>query len=290
MDHFKSLVVLLLIGSICLTSFALGLKATYRDVLFVLQRPALLARSVLAMNVLTPLVAVLVLRGLNLQPVVNVAVIAFMLAPVPPLLPSKQLRIGGRSPYVYGALVSSALLSIILVPVTLEILGRAFAQTLHISPFVVARSVTITVLLPVTFGIAVRHWLAAFAQRIAPTVARVANIMLLVLVVPLLIAVLPAALKLVGNGTLLGIVAIVAAGLGIGHALGGPDPDDRTSLALACASRHPGVALAIVHANYTNLKVGAALVLFLLVAAVATLPYKRWRTRHAAHSTVPVSR
>jgi bile acid:Na+ symporter, BASS family len=290
MEHVKSLVVSLLIGSICLTSFALGLKATYRDVLFVLRRPALLARSVLAMNVLTPLVAVLVLRTLTLQPVVNVAIVAFMLAPVPPMLPGTQLKMGGRSPYVYGALVSSALLSIVLVPLTLEILGRALGQDLHISPFDVARSVTITVLLPVTCGIAVRHWLAPFAQRVAPSVARVANIALLVLVVPLLIAVLPAALKLVGNGTVLAILAIVVAGLGIGHVLGGPDPEDRTSLALACASRHPGVALAIVHANYANLKVGAALVLFLLVAAVATLPYKRWRERHGIRATAPVSR
>lgn len=290
MELVKSFIVSLLIGSICLTSFALGLKATYRDVLFVLQRPALLARSVLAMNVLTPLVAVLVLRGLNLQPVVNVAVLALMLAPVPPLLPSKQLKTGGRAAYVYGALVSSALLSIVLVPLTLEILGRALGQKLYVSPFDVARSVTVSVLLPVTCGIAFRHWLPALAQRIGPSVARVANIILLLLVVPLLVAVLPAALKLVGNGTLLAIIVVVVAALGIGHLLGGPDPEDRTSLALACASRHPGVALAIVHANYANLKVGAALVLFLLVGAVTTLPYKRWRTRHTAHSTVPVSR
>ena len=60
-----------------------------------------------------------------------------------------------------------------------------------------------------------------------------------------MIAVGPAIVSLVGNGTVLVIAAVVAAGLAAGHWLGGPDPDDRTALAIASSMRHPGVAMAI---------------------------------------------
>ncbi len=54
------------------------------------------------------------------------------------------------------------------------------------------------------------------------------------------------------------------------HLLGGPDPDDRTALALATASRHPGVALLIPTGNFPNQKlVAPAMVLYLIVGAGA---------------------
>ena len=46
---------------ICILStvFALGLKATWEDVAYLVHKPGLLVRSLLAMYVLTPLIAVL---------------------------------------------------------------------------------------------------------------------------------------------------------------------------------------------------------------------------------------
>ena len=49
----------------------------------------------------------------------------------------------------------------------------------------------------------------------------------------------------IGNGLILLIVAIVVVGLVVGHLLGGPIEGDRTALAMATASRHPAVALAV---------------------------------------------
>jgi BASS family bile acid:Na+ symporter len=58
-------------------------------------------------------------------------------------------------------------------------------------------------------------------------------------------------ISLVGNGTILALGAFTLAGLAAGHLLGGPNRDDCTVLALATASRHPGVALAIASAVET---------------------------------------
>lgn len=50
-------VILLLQASIFLTVFSLGLRATFQDAVWLLQRPRLLLRSLVAMNAIMPLFA-----------------------------------------------------------------------------------------------------------------------------------------------------------------------------------------------------------------------------------------
>jgi BASS family bile acid:Na+ symporter len=86
------------------------------------------------------------------------------------------------------------------------------------------------------------------------------------------------------NFTVLAIAIFVAIGLLTGHLLGGPDDEDRTALALATATRHPGVAIAVLHAiGPVDPGVVPVVVLYLLVGMVAAAPYVAWRKRaHAA--------
>ena len=105
--------------------------------------------------------------------------------------------------------------------------------------------------------------------------------MLVLALLPILYKLAPAMLSLVGGGTLLAIAAFILIGIAAGHLLGGPEPANRTVLAIASSSRHPGVAVAILGANFDNAKPAtAAILLYLLVNAVLTIPYQRWR-KHA---------
>ena len=56
--------------------------------------------------------------------------------------------------------------------------------------------------------------------------------------------------RIVGNGTILAMVVFVIVAVAVGHWLGRPDPAEQTTLALATASRHPGLAMAIATANF----------------------------------------
>lgn len=84
-----------------------------------------------------------------------------------------------------------------------------------------------------------------------------------------------------GNGVVLMLIVMAVIGLIVGHALGGPRPDDRTTLAMATASRHPAVALAIatsgaaVHEPKQELCV---ILLYLVAATLVSVPYQKWRT------------
>jgi bile acid:Na+ symporter, BASS family len=104
-----------------------------------------------------------------------------------------------------------------------------------------------------------------------------ATVLLVVSVIPILFTAWPAIASLIGNGTLAAIAVFILAGLAAGHLLGGPEPDNRSVLALATASRHPAVAMAIASANFPDQKlVPAAVLLYLLISAILSAPYLKW--------------
>jgi BASS family bile acid:Na+ symporter len=283
---FAHLMRLAITASVLLLVFALGLRATTEDATYLFRQPARLLRVFLAMGVIVPTVAAALAALLDLAPAVKIALLAMAVSPVPPILPGKQLKLGGRSRYVFGMLVAASLVAVVFVPLAIEVLGWLFGRKTHVGAGVVARIVGITVLLPLAAGLVIHHMAPKVAERVGPWASKFGTALLLAAVLVVLVAMGPAILSLVGDGTVLVIAAVVAAGLLAGHWLGGPDPDDRTALAIASSMRHPGVALAIARLNFPEDKlVPAAVVLFLLVNVIVTLPYGAWRRRvHAGRA------
>ena len=110
--------------------------------------------------------------------------------------------------------------------------------------------------------------------------------MLLICVIPILIGAWPHMTSLVREGTLTAIILIALIGLAAGHFLGGPSEDDRTVLAFATVSRHPGVAVAI--ASLTDQPLAPlGVLLAVLVCELAVIPYKTWRKRLRAANADP---
>jgi len=269
---------LVLKASILLTVFTLGLQTSIDDVLSLLRRPSLLLRSLLAMSVVMPLVALALDAAFKFRPAVEIALVALALSPVPPVLPKKELKAGGSSSYGFGLLVIAGLFAIVFVPLALEVVERVFSVPLQLSPGQVAQIILLTVLAPLGLGVLFKSVAPTLAERIARPLSLVATVLLLAGALPILFTKWPAMISLIGNGTLAAIVVFILVGLTAGHLLGGPDPADRTVLALSTASRHPGVALAIVSANFPQAKlVLPAVLLYLIMGAILTIPYLKWR-------------
>ena len=270
-------------GSIVLTVFALGLQSSLQEAAYLFRRPGQLVRSMLSMNVVMPICAVLLIFALPLHPAVEIALGALSVSPVPPILPRKELKAGGKSSYAIGLLVAAALLSAVIQPLALEIMVRVLAMPVDISPWLVATVVFQTVLAPLGAGIAVHSLAPAFSERIARPLALAAMILLVVSALPVLFTSFPAIWSLIGNGAIVTLAAFVLVGLVSGHLLGGPDLGHRTVLALSTASRHPGVAIAIAHAFFPEQKFAfAAVLLYVLLSVVISLPYLNWTRRQRA--------
>lgn len=265
--------------SIGLIVFAIALKARFSDLTDLLQKPGLLARSLLAMFVIMPVLAVVLALLLDLNPVVEVALIALALAPVPPILPKKELKAGGAPSYGIGLLVIAALIAVVYVPSALTLLGRIFHRPLHADAGVVAKIVAVSIVLPLLAGLVAARLAPSFAAKAAHPLSTVATVLLIVSTLPILIKEWPSVMALVGNFSIVAITVFSLVGLAVGHVLGGPDPDDRTVLALSTTMRHPGIALAIAAETPDKQAPLAAVLLVVIVGVVVTGAYAKWRQR-----------
>jgi BASS family bile acid:Na+ symporter len=267
-------VLLALQVSVLLTVFGFGLQATVDDLLYLVRRPALLVRSLVAMFVVMPIVAVVLVRLFELRSAFEIALVALAISPVPPLLPKKEGKAGGESAYGLGLMAVVSLLAIVLVPLSVEILGRYFARPMQMPAAAVAKVVVIMTLLPLVAGVIVRASAPAIADRLEKPARLVATVLLACGAGALLVAAIPVITGLIDAGTLLATAAFVITGLATGHFLGGPEAEHSTVLALSTASRHPAIALAVAKINFPNEPyLGATILLYLLVLTVITVPY-----------------
>jgi len=272
--------------SMTLLLVSLGLRSRAGDSSYLLHEPSLLLRSVLAMNLIMPAIVIAFVVLLDLRPAVEVALVALSVSPVPPFLPDKMLKLTRHEGYVNGLLVASSILALILVPATSSILQHLVFRQEHVAAIesvpvaAVAKIVGTTVLLPFALGIVLRRRWPEVVPRAAPILSNAGGVLLILAVLPILLAQWADIRPLLGDGTLLAIVAFTAIGLLIGHILGGPDPRDRTVLALATASRHPAVALAVASALFPDQKLAPpAILLALLVGLLASAPYSSRQAR-----------
>ena len=270
----QTLILFVLKASILLNVFAIGLKAGVHDATYMFRRPGKLAKALLAMNILMPLFAVAFVLAFHLKHAVEVALVALAVSPVPPILPRKLRKAGATESDTIGLLVAVGILAIVFVPAAMEILERVFHVPLRMTFASVAALVFITIILPLALGIAVHALAPVAADRLVNPIAKIASIALLLSAVVILFSGAPAIWELTGNGTLVAIAAFVLVGLLIGHFVGGPKPENRTGLALATASRHPGIAIALAVANFPEEKLAiSAVLLYLLVNILVSIPY-----------------
>jgi BASS family bile acid:Na+ symporter len=282
MQHWLELA---LQASIILTVVGFGLSATLPEATYLFRHPARLARTALAMNVIMPAIAAVAATWFELPHTVAIALVALTVSPVPPMVQRNQVAAGGRMNYVVGLMVAMSVLAVVLVPLTVAILDRIFGTQGVVHPWTVAKIVGTTVLIPFALALALRHFFPA-VQRASKLVITIATGLLVVTAGALIVGLWPTMRLYIGNGTLLMAAALAAVGLGVGHALGGPDPADRTVLAMSTASRHPAVALAIATSGVNPDKRAeiAVVLLYLVVATVLSVPYQKWRARSAPPS------
>jgi BASS family bile acid:Na+ symporter len=265
-----------LLLSIWLIVLSLGARASTEGATFVLRRPALLLRAFAAMFVVAPALAVLLAATAPLPAPIRFAIVAMSVAPVPPILPQRQMRAGGGGEYTIGLLVAASVVAIVATPLLVDLAAKLLGATASVTPGRIARTLLVSIGLPLAAGMLLKAVWKAAGEAVARHAQRIGMILLLVAVAAMIGAVWQQALALLANGSALAIAAIVAADLAAGHILSGGREEG--ALALAASNRHPGVALAIAQMNYPDRlkELAAALLLYVVVTAIVTTPYVRW--------------
>ena len=276
----KQLVMLALQVSVVCTVVGFGLKTTPHDLSNLIRRPGLLARSLLAMFVVMPVVAVLLALLFDFRPTVERALVALAMSPVPPLLPQKETKAGGDEHNAFGLMAILALMAIAVIPLEILILRGVFGRPFEMASGTVVRVVLISTLLPLAAGMVVRSFMPGLAAWIEKPLALIAKVLLPLGLVVVLVATAPAILALIRDPTvIIAIVVFLAVGFAVGHVLGGPNPNNSVVLALSTACRHPAIALSLAAANFPDERFDGVILLYLILGAIAAVPYLAWHRR-----------
>jgi predicted Na+-dependent transporter len=261
--------------------FGIGLDSTPRDAVRLFRHPVLLLRSVMAMYVLVPLAALALVKLLALPAAVEAGLLVLAVSAGAPLLPRKLLGIGDGA-YILSLVVVSSILAVILVPVWLEILVPLFPRLPHLGPERAALVLGESFFLPLLAGMVVRWLLPGLAARIGGRLVGLAGLVLALAALVLLAVNWHVALEVDWRGVA-ALAMLILMALVAGHLVGGPKEEDRTALAVACATRHIGVAV-VVATSLPGARVAVVISVYIAISVALTVPYMRWRRKVTAET------
>ncbi len=275
----------ILLAYISLTVFTLmltnGVNQSREQLTSLWYQREVLLRSLLAVIVLVPIGVVLLLWVFDLPPAVATGLAVLAAAPGAPLTTKRAEMTGGDLPYAASLQLVLALLAVVITPFTLAIFYALFdLETERVTPFEVARQVAVVTFLPVIIGVLLQRFAPRFTERISKPLRVFANILFLLLVVLVLVilALAPEARMMlrVGWTSIAAMVIMVLVGLIVGHLLGGPKQEQRSTLAVASIARNVGLAMYIVAFSEVGQTAMPTILVYLLVGVTGQFLYKIW--------------
>ncbi|WP_186307857.1 hypothetical protein [Paraburkholderia sp. BCC1884] len=262
------------------TIVSVGAGTSPADLTYLWRRPRLLLRSLAAMYVVIPLIAFGIVLIAPIEAGVKAAILVLAVSSGAPLLPKKLKKLGSQE-YIFSLLVTSSLVAIVAVPLWVALLSNYFDVSVKLTASTVLFAIAKAILLPIALGMLLRVIFPAQSERLSDRLITLAGFVLAASGV-LLLATHWRLLSGLSVGGVVALVALMILGLATGQLLGGPQADDRTALAIACATRHVGIAL-VVAAEFAGVKTAVFIVSYFLTVVVVSGVYLTWRKRAGAN-------
>src|SRR5215831_14899113 len=162
--------------------------------------------------------------------------------------------------------------TIIFMPLALPL----FISGLEASARSIARPLVFFILLPLILGLLVRTFAESFANRVAPTLAKVSTASLVIVFVLLVVLHIPALIKVVGSKAILaGIVYLVALFAG-SWILSAREADARDVLLLATGARNFGAALVPAASSFNDPSISVALIVNAILGVALSFLAAAW--------------
>jgi predicted Na+-dependent transporter len=264
--------------------FDLGLSLQTDALAQLRHRPALVIRVLIGSCVLVPLVALVLMKlplSFALSQPARFGIALMAASPSAPLTLRKAGKTGGDHQLAAVLQACAAVAAIVSIPLLADLFRASFGiDGWDIRPREVALQVAQVQVLPLLAGLLLRRWKPEWVARLQGPLDKLANGLFLLLIVLVLIKAGPLLVPFVAsNGLALGFMAVmVAAALAIGYFMAGPEPRERTTVALVTSMRNPGLALLFATtygAEMPGLKL--AVLAYLLVTVLLSIPFLRWQ-------------
>jgi BASS family bile acid:Na+ symporter len=264
METLASLSLLVfVIGSMA----SMGLSLKINQILAPLKNVRLVVLALVANFILVPLVAWVITLILPLDEPLEIGLILLATAAGAPFLPKLAEVAKGNIAFSVGLMVLLMIVTILYLPIVLPLLLGG----VEVSPWDIARSLIVMMLIPLAVGLFINARYEETAAKIQPTFGQASNLAILILTVLGLVLNFESMIDLVGSwGILAGILFILAAVV-IGYLLGGSDSKIRSVMGLGTGQRNISAALVVAGQNF-DMDVVTYLMVIAVVGLVILMP------------------
>lgn len=251
----------------------IGISNPVRDLMSDLTDRALLLRSLISVVVVVPIIIMVLMLLVDLPPGVQSGLVLLAACIGAPMTTKRAAAAGSDMVFVASLQLTLASLAVVVAPLVLSVFYGLFDLLIErMSPTVAASQIARVALFPLMVGVALRAFTPDFASKIETWVARIGDILFLLMIVVLIGFLVFASefrqVFLIGWPATLLIAVVVIAAITSGHVLGGPEHGRRAALAIATVARNIGLALYLAGQSDNTDAIAPTILVFMLTGSV----------------------
>ena len=223
-----------------------GLSLSVAQIVRPLKNIPLVLLALVANFVLVPLLAYGVIHLLSLDEPLKIGLVILSTVAGAPFLVKEVQAAKGDLALGVGLMFLLMIVTIAYVPLVLPRL----LSGVQVDAWAIAKSLIVTMLVPIVIGLLWRSHSGESAERWAPVMNKVSGVSLLVLLVTGLALNISNIISLIGSRGFLAIIIFVVGSLIIGYVLGGRRAATRSVVGLGTAQRNVAAAVLVTTMNF----------------------------------------
>lgn len=228
--------------------FSFGLRLTIAQLLEPLRNLRLLAMTLLVNFVIVPAAAILLASLFRLDADLRIGLILISAVAGAPLVPKLAQIAKANIPFAVASTAMLVVATVIYLPLVLPLI----LPGIQIDPISIIRPLSIQILLPLALGLIVDYISKDEADVLLPVLGQISNVSLTLMLVLMLGGNLGNVFSLLGTGSIIATIILLAIAMVAGYLLGGPDTPTRKALSLASGQRSLAAALVVASTNFAN--------------------------------------
>jgi predicted Na+-dependent transporter len=242
---------------------AMSLSLSVQQMTQPLKNIRLVILALLANFVLVPLLAFIIIKIIPMDQSLQIGVILLGTAAGAPFIPKLVQGAKGNVAYAVGLMFLIMVVTIFYLPIILPVL----LPGIEINPWDIAKSLIVTMLIPLVIGMLIRSHSPDVADHWAPVMQKISGLSILILLVVGLGLNVSNIIGFIGTRGIGAMIILILGALLIGLLFGGRDPGVRSAMGLSTANRNGAAALLIATQNFS----GTNTLPFVLVGTVLML-------------------
>ena len=226
----------------------MGFSLTIPQIMAPLKNRRLVLSSLVANFVLVPILVLLIARVLPLSEGLQIGLILTGMAAGAPFLPKLVQVAKGDMAFTAGLMVLLMVATVVYLPIVLPFVLKG----VQVSPWEIARSLILLMLIPLAIALFVRARYEEVANGLIPTMTMATNLSLLVLFIGYFVAYFSEIIGTIGTGGILAAILLIVGAAAVGFLLGGKSMDTKKVLILGTGQRNLAAAFAVATSNFAT--------------------------------------